>query len=84
MLQASKSVEEAARNAFGYYEFLAGPTAAIAAMNRSGQDGFGSMRKGINNAVSAYKNYNPVKHNPIEYKEYVEQPVSIRVKWKNL
>lgn len=46
-LRSSKSAEEAARNAMGYYEFSAGPEAAIANMRKYGQDGEGSMRKGI-------------------------------------
>lgn len=46
-LRSSRSAEEAARNAMGYYEFSAGPEAAIANMRKYGQDGEGSMRKGI-------------------------------------
>jgi len=51
-LRSSKSAEEAARNAMGYYEFSAGPEAAIANMRKYGQDGEGSMRKGISFASS--------------------------------
>lgn len=57
MLKASKTPEEAARNAFGYYEFSRGPEAAIASMNKNGKntkwknpDGYSAMMKGINNA----------------------------------
>ena len=49
-LKSSKSAEEAARNAMGYYEFMAGPDAAVKEMRKYGQDGEGSMRKGINYA----------------------------------
>ena len=38
MLRASKTVDDAARNAFGYYEFSAGPEAAVRAMNSSGKN----------------------------------------------
>ena len=50
MLRASRSAEEAAANAFGYYEFSAGPRGAVAAMNRSGQNGQAALNKGINYA----------------------------------
>lgn len=50
-LMAAKTAEEAARMGMGYYEFQAGPEGAVAAMNKWGQDGEGSMRKGIENAV---------------------------------
>lgn len=57
MLRASKTVNDAARNAFGYYEFSAGPEAAIRAMNNSGKNtkwknpnGTIAMNRGINNA----------------------------------
>lgn len=61
MLRASKTVDEAARNAFGYYEFSAGPEAAIAALNKTGLNtrwknppGQKVMIQGINNALKAY------------------------------
>lgn len=38
MLRASKTVNDAARNAFGYYEFSAGPEAAVRAMNDAGKN----------------------------------------------
>lgn len=47
-LQSSKDIEEAAMNAFGYYEFSAGPKAAVAAMNKSGQAGNAALNKGVN------------------------------------
>lgn len=57
MLRASKTVNDAAKNAFGYYEFSAGPDAAIRAMNNSGKNtkwknpnGTIAMNRGINNA----------------------------------
>ena len=57
MLRASKTVNDAARNAFGYYEFSAGPKAAVRAMNSSGKNtkwknpnGTIAMNRGINNA----------------------------------
>lgn len=49
-LKASKNATEAARNAMGYYEFSVGPEGAVREMKKYGQDGEGSMRKGINNA----------------------------------
>lgn len=48
MLQSSKNIDEAAMNAFGYYEFSAGPKAAVAAMNKSGQAGNAALNKGVN------------------------------------
>lgn len=61
MLQASESVEDAARNAFGYYEFSAGPDAAVAAMNRAGKhtkwknpNGTYALNSGIKNANLVY------------------------------
>ena len=57
MLRASKTVNDAARNAFGYYEFSAGPEAAIRAMNNSGKNtkwknpnGIYALNSGIKNA----------------------------------
>ncbi len=61
MLRQSKTVDDAARNVFGYYEFSAGPEAAVAAMNRSGMgtkwknpDGTLAMNTGINYAHAAF------------------------------
>lgn len=61
MLRQSKTVDDAARNVFGYYEFSAGPEAAVAAMNRSGMgtkwknpDGTLALNSGINYAHAAY------------------------------
>ena len=66
MLKSSKTVDEAARNAFGYYEFSAGPQAAIAAMNKNGKNtkwknpnGTVAMNNGITNAWIAYGKANP-------------------------
>lgn len=66
MLKSSKTVDEAARNAFGYYEFSAGPQAAIAAMNKNGKNtkwknpnGTVAMNNGITNAWVAYGKANP-------------------------
>lgn len=57
MLRASKTVNDAARNAFGYYEFSAGPEAAIRAMNGAGKNtkwknpnGTYALNSGIKNA----------------------------------
>ena len=52
MLKASKTVDDAARNAFGYYEFSAGPNAAIREMNnsRNNPNGTYAMNSGIKNA----------------------------------
>ena len=47
-LMSSRDSEEAARNAMGYYEFSAGPDAAIREMRRWGQNGERSMQEGIN------------------------------------
>lgn len=38
MLKQSKTVDEAAANAFGYYEFSGGPQAAVRAMNNAGMN----------------------------------------------
>lgn len=53
-LNKSKSLEEAATNAFGYYEFSGGPTAAVRAMNKTGQNGLASLREGIKYAGGKY------------------------------
>ena len=49
-LQNSKTVNDAAINGFGYYEFKGGPKSAIKAMNNSGQEGNKALLKGINYA----------------------------------
>ena len=46
-LKNSKGFSDAASNAFGYYEFSAGPQGAVQAMNKSRQDGLGALNKGI-------------------------------------
>lgn len=43
----SQTVDEAAANAFGYYEFNVGPKEAIATMRKHGQDGLGAYEKGL-------------------------------------
>lgn len=48
MLQSSKDIDEAAINAFGYYEFSGGPKAAVTVMNKSGQAGNTALNKGVN------------------------------------
>lgn len=73
MLKASKSAEEAARNAMGYYEFSAGPEKAIANMIKHGQDGEGSMRKGVNFAMGI------VGQNPVEYVPQMQLPPNYNV-----
>ena len=66
---ASKTAEEAAMNAMGYYEFSAGPEGAIRAMNKYGQDGEGSMRKGIEFANSLMGYYPNAGQAPV-----IQQP----------
>ena len=84
-LKSSKSAEEAARNAMGYYEFMAGPDAAVREMRKYGQDGEGSMRKGINYA-SILMGHSPSKSpivpttpitpiNPSISQESLESPI---------
>lgn len=46
-LQNSQTVDEAAANAFGWFEFQVGPKGAIAEMRKYGQDGLGAYNKGI-------------------------------------
>ena len=46
-LLASRDAAEAARNAFGWYEFSVGPEGAVAAMNNSGQKGALSLNQGV-------------------------------------
>ena len=53
-LKSSRDVAEAARNAMGYYEFSAGPEAAVREMKKWGQDGEGSIRKGIKLASALF------------------------------
>lgn len=61
MLRASKTVNDAARNAFGYYEFSAGPEAAVRAMNGAGKNtkwknpnGTYALNSGIKNAQMVF------------------------------
>lgn len=51
-LLSSKNVEEAAANAFGWYEFSVGPQRAIREMNKYGQNGQDAYNKGIKFAKS--------------------------------
>lgn len=51
-LKNSKSVEEAAANAFGWFEFSVGPEKAIKEMQIHGQDGVGSYNQRIKYAKS--------------------------------
>lgn len=66
MLKSSKTVDEAAKNAFGYYEFSKGPENAIAQMAKYNKrmgynqaNGYKAMNEGINNAWIAYGKVNP-------------------------
>lgn len=56
-LKESKTTEEAARNAFGYYEFSVGPEGAILAMNKYGQDGKKSLNEGVQYANELYDSF---------------------------
>ena len=47
MLKQSLNVDEAAANAFGWYEFSVGPKKAIQEMKKYGQDGVKSYNQGI-------------------------------------
>ena len=47
MLKQSLNVDEAAANAFGWYEFSVGPKGAIQEMKKYGQDGLKSYNQGI-------------------------------------
>lgn len=65
LLQQSKNIDEAAINAFGYYEFSTGPRAAVIAMNKSGQAGNDALNKGVdfarqlaNGKLKGKANYN--------------------------
>ena len=51
-LKNSRSIEEAAANAFGWFEFSVGPKKAIAEMQKYGQDGIGSYNQRIKIAKS--------------------------------
>ena len=66
MLKSSKTVDEAAKNAFGYYEFSKGPENAIAQMAKYNKkmgynqaNGYRAMNDGITNAWVAYGKANP-------------------------
>lgn len=60
-IKESETAEHAAINAFGYYEFSAGPEKAVAAMNKYGQDGEKSLKQGIEFAGDALLTYNSIK-----------------------
>ena len=51
-LKSSLNVEEAAANAFGWYEFSVGPKGAIQEMKKYGQNGMESYNQGIKFAKS--------------------------------
>ena len=57
-LKESKTTEEAARNAFGYYEFSVGPEGAVLAMNKYGQNGKKSLNEGVQYANELYDSFN--------------------------
>lgn len=66
MLKSSRTVDEAAKNAFGYYEFSKGPENAIAQMAKYNKkmgynqaSGYRAMNDGITNAWVAYGKANP-------------------------
>lgn len=56
-LKESKTTEEAARNAFGYYEFSVGPEGAVLAMNKYGQNGKKSLNEGVQYANELYDSF---------------------------
>ena len=56
-LKESKTTEEAARNAFGYYEFSVGPEGAVLAMNKYGQNGKRSLNEGVQYANELYDSF---------------------------
>lgn len=56
-LKESKTTEEAARNAFGYYEFSVGPEGAVLAMNKYGQNGKKSLNEGVQYANKLYNSF---------------------------
>lgn len=74
MLKQSNNPSDAAANAFGYYEFSAGPLAAVRAMNAAGMntkwknpDGTIRLNEGIKNAnilLGMNPNYNPAFDRP--------------------
>lgn len=74
MLKQSNNPSDAAANAFGYYEFSAGPLQAVRAMNAAGKntkwknpDGTIRLNEGIKNAnilLGMNPNYNPAFDRP--------------------
>lgn len=74
MLRQSNNPNDAAANAFGYYEFSAGPLQAVRAMNAAGKntkwknpDGTIRLNEGIKNAnilLGMNPNYNPAFNRP--------------------
>lgn len=46
-LRASRDANEAAQNAFGWYEFSVGPQGAVADMNKHKQNGMASLNQGV-------------------------------------
>lgn len=76
-LKESKTTEEAARNAFGYYEFSVGPEGAVLAMNKYGQDGKKSLNEGIQYANELYNSFKIQKP---QQKPLIQEPVSLKIK----
>lgn len=71
-IKQSRDEKEAAANVFGYYEFSAGPQGAVKNMNDHGQDGLGSLNKGINFAGDALLAYNSMNGGSKEEQETPE------------
>lgn len=87
MLRQSNNPSDAAANAFGYYEFSAGPLQAVRAMNAAGKntkwknpDGTIRLNEGIKNAnilLGMNPNYNPAfDRPPISSTINVDIPIS--------
>ena len=88
-LKASRDSAEAARNAMGFYEFMAGPDAAIREMRKYGQNGERSMQEGIDFAsqlsghpVVPYRAEAPqwdnIPFTPLNPETFLSNPVAIR------
>lgn len=90
MIRQSKNVSDAAANAFGYYEFSAGPQAAVRAMNASGMNtkwknpnGTKRLNQGIKNAnilLGMNPNYNPAYNiPPISTTINLQSPINLPI-----
>lgn len=75
-LKESRTSEEAARNAFGYYEFSVGPEGAVLAMNKYGQNGKKSLNEGVQYANELYNSFKIQKP---QQKPLVQEPVSLKI-----